>query len=173
MTRLATGSLLFPPLDWWSTTRVSWRNGFASTGDGADRLSELRSGRHLSDAENQDLQDNILQTFPRDRTWEIMASHDDAEACAFAAEIRAFMQDHGFALAGRGVVKTIFDDVPRALRLENRPDRYRLIVGTHPRQPRVAARNPSPTMSAGLAEAVRVLNGRMLSMFKPRSLPPQ
>jgi hypothetical protein len=86
--------------------------------------------RRLTEAPDDGLMDIILETFPRDGIWELMARHDDPEACAFGLEIRTFMEDHGFKVAGTGVIRAVLEQPTRDLRLERRGPRYRLIVGS-------------------------------------------
>ncbi|HEX2525022.1 MAG TPA: hypothetical protein VHL31_01810 [Geminicoccus sp.] len=134
------GGLVLSPWFWigmipvlvafYAAHRAGWLRSASSRSAKATAPSVLSRQRRLTQPPDDALMDIILETFPRDGTWELMVRHDDPEACTFGLEIRTFMEDHGFQVAGTGVIRAVLEQPTRDLRLERRGPRYRLIVGS-------------------------------------------
>ena len=111
---------------------TGWELLFKPTSRDVAQSDLNRVQRRLGDAANDDLRQIILELFPRDKAWEIACAHDDPEALAYARELRSFLDEQGFDLRSRSIIRSIFEEPIKDLHVERKTDRYRLIVGNAP-----------------------------------------
>jgi hypothetical protein len=173
----------FGPWGRWTTIALSttmlvalgWKMLFKPTRQQVPSLVPNQPQRRLSDAADDDLRTIIVELFPRDKAWEIVGLHGDPEAWAYAHELQAFMAQHGFNLASRGVIRAIFDEPVTDLRIKRKADRYRLIVGSAPDAVR-STTGPRGSMTG--SSAVPDMPGvgwlhrwSMMRLLRPRQVP--